>query len=125
MSNRASDLTKWVIEECAANINTPVYSGTAPEGICHPFITFNIITDTPYRNTCGDKGTYSIQFSVFDDIQKLSRVHSIVDSLRDNFDDLQDVLENIDLIQYDNCSFINQAENKGWQGILSYTAYMS
>ena len=125
MSNRASDLNIWIIQECDANISVPVYSGIAPEGTCHPFITFSIISDTPYRSTCGDKGTYSIQFSVFDDIQKLSRVNELVDELRDYFDDRQDVAESIELMEYSNTSIINQAEEQGWQGILDYTVYMT
>lgn len=122
--NRASDLTTWIIAECNDNISTTVYSGIAPEGTCFPFITFNIITDTPYRSTCSDKGTFSIQFSIFDEIQKLSSVHSILDELRDYFDDLQDEAEDIELMEYTNSFLINEAESKGWQGVLTYTVYM-
>lgn len=124
MSNRASDLTKWFIAEFKANIETPIYNGIAPEGTCHPFVTFSIIADNPKKTTCDDKGTYQIQLSVYDSLQKLSNVHDIVDAIRDYFDNLQDVTESIQLVSYNNNFFLPDTENKGWQGILLYTIFM-
>lgn len=125
MSNRASDLTKWFISEFNSNITTPIYNGLAPEGTCHPFVIFNIITDNPYKSTCDDKGTYQIQLSIYDTIQKLSNVHEIIDEIRDHFDNLQDSGDYIELVEYNNNFFLTDTENKGWQGLLLYTVYMA
>jgi len=124
MSNRASDLNRWLITECKANINTTVYVGIAPEGVCHPFITLNIIGDNPKYTTCEDIGTYDVQFSVFETAERLSNVHDIIDELRDYFDDRQDSVDGIDIVQYTNNYILNDPENKGWQGILQYRIHM-
>ena len=124
MSNRASTVSKWIIAQCKANIGTAVYAGIAPEGICHPFITLNIFNNTPKRTTCEDKGTYDIQFSIFETAERLNNVNAITDELRDHFDNLQDVNGFIDEVQYVNDYTINDPENKGWQGILQYRVFM-
>jgi hypothetical protein len=122
--NRASTVVKWIVNEFATNIQTPLYSGIAPEGSCHPFITFNLISDTPYRTFCGDKGSYQIQFSVFNSIGGLSGTHDIMNSIRDLLDDKQDKNNYIEFVSYDNSFTLVDVDNKGWQGIVLYTIYM-
>ncbi len=130
MSNRASTVSKWIISQCKANIGTTVYAGIAPKTdengnkLCHPFITLNTFNNTPKRTTCEDKGTYDIQFSIFETAERLNNVNAITDELRDHFDNLQDIGGFIDRVLYVNDYTINDPENKGWQGILQYRVFM-
>lgn len=120
-ANRISEVTKFIIAHFKNNLSVPVYNGIAPEGVCHPFVNFSVINDTPYRTTCGNKGTFLIQFSVFEKINSLSQVHLIIDDIRDNFDDLSGT--GIQLMQYNNSFLIQDEDNKGWQGVVQYTVY--
>jgi len=122
--NRASTLNRWLVSECKTNIETTVYIGIAPEAVCHPFITLNIFNDNPKYTTCDDKAAYDVQFSVFETAERLTNVHDIIDALRDHIDNLQDVDNGIEIVQYTNNYILNDPEAKGWQGILQYRIFM-
>ena len=127
MSTKISGVAQWVVANFNYNITDyELYAGLAPESICHPFVVYDIINDTPIADTCKDLSTYLIQFKCFDSEQNLATIYGIMDEIRDCFDDAQTTDPDyvIEMCQYNNSYMVRDAENQGWMGILEYQVWI-
>jgi len=127
MSNKISNCAEWIVSQFTSEIpGTELYAGLAPENLCHPFVVYDIITDSATMDTCTNYSEYVVQFKVFDTEQNLSVIYSIMGDIRDAFDNVKIVGINytIEESQYNNSYMVRDAENQGWMGIVEYIIFM-
>lgn len=126
MSGYIHNCARWINSTFSSISGTTLYAGLAPETACHPFVTYNIITDATTADTCKILSSYTVQFSVFDTEENLSTIYSIMSDIRSVYDNAKGTYADytIDSCIYNNSYVVRDEENDGWMGIVEYLVYI-